>query len=61
MRDARRASPSRSTAPTDREAGRTGSVTNDWPVRIGGPGVGEGDDQFHGRIDDVYLRIDATA
>lgn len=41
----------------DREAGRTGSVRNSWPVRIGGPGVGEGDDQFHGRIDDVYLRI----
>ena len=41
----------------DREAGRTGSVSNGWPVRIGGPGVGEGDDQFHGRIDDVYLRI----
>lgn len=41
----------------DRKAGRTGSVSNGWPVRVGGPGVGEGDDQFHGRIDDVYLRI----
>ena len=41
----------------DREAGGAGSVSNTWPVRIGGPGVGERDDQFHGRIDDVYLRI----
>jgi hypothetical protein len=35
-----------------------GSVTSEWPVRVGAPGVGEGDDQFHGRIDDVYLIID---
>ena len=42
---------------SDRKAGRIGSVSNSWPVRIGGPGVGEGDDQFHGRIDDVYLRV----
>jgi hypothetical protein len=33
-------------------------VTSQWPVRVGAPGVGEGDDQFHGRIDDVFLLID---
>ena len=42
----------------DRVTGRTGSVDNKWPVRVGSPGVGEGDDQFHGRLDDVFLRID---
>jgi hypothetical protein len=41
----------------DQRDGETGSVTSDWPIRIGAPGVGEGDDQFHGRIDDVYLLI----
>lgn len=41
----------------DRRAGRIGPVSSTWPVRIGSPGVGDGDDQFHGRIDDVYLRI----
>lgn len=41
----------------DREAGPTRSVTNPWPVRVGSPGVGDQDDQFHGRIDDVFLRI----
>jgi hypothetical protein len=42
----------------DRRAGRTGSVANPSPVRVGSPGVGDHDDQFHGRIDDVFLRID---
>ena len=42
----------------DRVDGRTGSVSNQWPVRIGSPGVGDDDDQFHGRVDDVFLRID---
>jgi hypothetical protein len=42
----------------DREDGDLGPVASTWPVRIGGPGVGDLDDQFHGRIDDVYLRID---
>jgi hypothetical protein len=37
--------------------GRTGSVASQWPVRVGSPGVGEEDDQFSGRIDDVFLRI----
>jgi hypothetical protein len=41
----------------DGTPGRTGSVTNSWPIRIGSPGVGDGDDQFHGRVDDVFLRI----
>ena len=41
-----------------REDGVVGSVDSEWPIRIGSPGVGEGDDQFHGRIDDVFLRID---
>lgn len=39
------------------EAGLSGSVGNAWPVRIGAPGVGAGDDQFDGDLDDVYLRI----
>jgi hypothetical protein len=39
------------------EAGLSGSVGNEWPVRIGAPGVGVGDDQFDGDLDDVYLRI----
>ena len=42
----------------DRVPGRTGSVSNQWPVRVGSPGVGDQDDQFHGRLDDVFLRID---
>lgn len=39
-------------------AGATGSVSNDAPIRIGAPGVSPGDDQFHGRLDDVYLSVD---
>jgi len=42
----------------DEKEGKTGSVTNVAPLRIGAPGVSEGDDQFHGQIDDVYLVID---
>ncbi len=41
-----------------RVGGSTGSVNNDWPIRVGSPGVGDKDDQFHGRIDDVYLKVD---
>jgi hypothetical protein len=37
--------------------GKIGPVTSEWPVRIGAPGLGEHDDQFHGRIDDVYLKV----
>lgn len=40
-----------------RAAGETGTVANEWPIRIGSPGVGEDDDQFHGRVDDVFLTI----
>ncbi len=42
----------------DRAEGRTGSVSNAWPIRLGSPGVGQHDDQFHGRIDDAFLLID---
>lgn len=42
---------------TVQEAGATGLVSNDSPIRIGAPGVNDGDDQFHGRVDDVYLAI----
>jgi hypothetical protein len=42
----------------DEKPGQTGSVTNDWPLRIGAPGVNEGDDQFHGRVDDVFVLVD---
>lgn len=45
----------------DREDGQTGSVDNQWPIRVGSPGVGDDDDQFHGRLDDVFLRIDPDA
>ena len=45
----------------DRVAGRTGSVSSAWPIRIGTPGVGDGDDQFHGRLDDVFLEIEPQA
>lgn len=41
----------------DRRAGGAGSVDNDEPVRIGSPGVGDDDDQFHGSIDDVFVRV----
>lgn len=39
------------------EPGVTGSVANESPLRVGSPGVGDGDDQFHGLVDDVYLLI----
>jgi hypothetical protein len=32
-------------------------VDNELPITIGSPGVGEHDDQFSGRIDDVFLEI----
>lgn len=34
-------------------------LSNTAPVRIGGPGLDLGDDQYHGRLDDVFLRIPA--
>jgi hypothetical protein len=30
-------------------------------VRVGSPGVGDDDDHFHGRVDDVFLRIEPPA
>lgn len=42
----------------DRRAGTLGAVSSSWPVRIGAPGVGEDDDQFHGQVDDVFFQID---
>ena len=42
----------------DRTPGRTGSVSSPLPLSIGSPGVGDQDDQFHGRVDDVFVRID---
>lgn len=41
----------------EREPGGAGSVDNDLPIRVGSPGVGDDDDQFHGRVDDVFLSI----
>jgi len=35
----------------------TGSVDSGLAVRIGSPGIGDHDDQFHGVIDDVFLDI----
>jgi hypothetical protein len=32
-------------------------VSNEFPIRIGSPGVNDQDDQFHGRIDNAFLRI----
>ncbi|WP_459972673.1 LamG-like jellyroll fold domain-containing protein [Nocardioides pyridinolyticus] len=42
----------------DRAAVPTGLVGGSAPIRIGSPGVAEGDDQFHGRIDDVFLEVE---
>lgn len=38
-----------------------GSVDSGLPIRIGSPGVGDDDDQFHGAIDDVVLDIEPTS
>jgi hypothetical protein len=45
----------------DRAAGETGPLASGEPVRIGSPGVAEDDDQFSGRIDDVFLHLGADA
>jgi hypothetical protein len=42
----------------EEEAGETGSVTSELPIRIGSPGVADSDDQFHGSLDDVFLVIE---
>ena len=38
----------------------TGRLSNNAPVRIGSKSVGSagGNDQFHGRVDSVFLKID---
>lgn len=33
------------------------AIANDDPLRLGGKGVGPGNDQFHGILDDVYVTI----
>lgn len=33
------------------------ALANTAPVQLGGPGLAAGDDQYHGRLDDVFLRI----
>jgi hypothetical protein len=38
-------------------AGVTGRIRNDGPVKIGGKKINPGNKQFHGRIDNVYLRL----
>lgn len=43
----------------DRRPGASGSVSNTLPITIGSPGVGDHDDQFHGRLDDVFLEIES--
>lgn len=40
------------------EKGGSGTVSNSFPIRVGSPGVGDEDDQFHGRVDDVFVAID---
>lgn len=42
----------------DRVEGPLGSLSNEFPVRVGSAGIAEQDDHFHGRVDDVFLRID---
>jgi hypothetical protein len=41
-----------------RRSGRLGSVSNQYGIRIGSAGLGDGDDQFHGVLDDVFLTVD---
>lgn len=41
----------------DREDEQTGSIISEFPLRVGSPGVGDDDDQFHGRLDNVFLRV----
>jgi len=42
-----------------RAEGVTRRLANEFPVRIGGKAVGRAghDDQYHGRLDDVFLTI----
>ncbi len=40
-----------------RLTGRTGLVANDQPLRVGGKNLQAGNDQYHGDLDNVFLRI----
>jgi hypothetical protein len=40
-----------------RESGPTGLIASPEPIRVGSPGVDDGDDQFSGSIDDVFLEL----
>lgn len=42
----------------DRADGGAGPVGSTGPIRVGSPGGGDLDDQFHGLIDDVFLEVD---
>lgn len=44
-----------------REPGPTGTIASTEPIRVGSPGVNDGDDQFSGAIDDVFLELGAGA
>lgn len=44
-----------------RETGATGVIASAEPIRVGSPGVNDGDDQFSGSIDDVFLELGAGA
>jgi hypothetical protein len=39
------------------KAGTIGTVRNDFDIRLGSSGLEEDDDQFHGALDDVILRL----
>lgn len=43
-----------------RKPAHTGPVRSGLPIRIGSPGIGDHDDQYHGLIDDVVLDIDPS-
>lgn len=45
----------------DRESGPTGTIASTEPIRVGSPGVNDGDDQFSGAIDDVFLELGSGA
>jgi hypothetical protein len=40
-----------------RKSGAIGSVENDHDIRVGGAGLDDGDDRFHGSLDDVFLTL----
>jgi hypothetical protein len=44
---------------TSAPAASVRALSNTAPVRLGGPALGVGADQYHGRLDDVFLRIPA--